>query len=279
MMLRIGYFSKLSGISIRMLRHYDEIALLTPESIDEVTGYRYYSEAQLPIANRIVALKNIGFSLTAAAEIIKIYDDSQALSQFLSVKRMEIQIEADEISRRLRLLDTAIKRLREDKTMIKYDVTVKTLPERTVASVRQIIPAYDREGILWGILNQETKDLKLQSDDCSYALAVLHDDGFKESDVDVEIQMVVKGNYKNTEHVVFKTEPAIEVASSIYKGSYEQLISVNEAVVAWMNDNGYEFDGTMFTIYHVGPHETQNSDEYVSEVCYSVKKNEAVTVI
>lgn len=61
--VKIGDFSKLSRISIRMLRHYNEIGLLIPESIDDFTGYRYYSEAQLPVANRITALKDMGFSL------------------------------------------------------------------------------------------------------------------------------------------------------------------------------------------------------------------------
>lgn len=45
-MLKIGDFSKLSRISIRMLRHYDEIGLLVPASTDSFTGYRYYGEAQ-----------------------------------------------------------------------------------------------------------------------------------------------------------------------------------------------------------------------------------------
>lgn len=44
-MLKIGDFSKLAQISIRMLRHYDELGLLTPEHVDAFTGYRYYSEA------------------------------------------------------------------------------------------------------------------------------------------------------------------------------------------------------------------------------------------
>ena len=54
-MLKIGVFSKLSSISIRMLRHYDEIGLLEPKTIDSESGYRYYSEAQLPIAERITS--------------------------------------------------------------------------------------------------------------------------------------------------------------------------------------------------------------------------------
>ncbi len=42
-MFKIGDFSKLSSISIRMLRHYDNMELLRPEKIDAQTGYRYYS--------------------------------------------------------------------------------------------------------------------------------------------------------------------------------------------------------------------------------------------
>ncbi|HBB28773.1 MAG TPA: MerR family transcriptional regulator, partial [Clostridiales bacterium] len=94
----------------------------------------------------------------------------------------------------------------------------------------------------------------------------------KESDVDVEVQKSVKGNYKNTENVVFKTVAPVLMASATYKGSYEKINEVNEAVANWVRDNGYEFNGLSFCIYHVRPHETQNSDELVTEVCYPVKK-------
>ena len=47
-MFKIGEFSKLSRISIRMLRHYDEIGLLHPAYIDPESDYRYYREDQLP---------------------------------------------------------------------------------------------------------------------------------------------------------------------------------------------------------------------------------------
>lgn len=93
-------------------------------------------------------LRNMGFSLAAVAEIMKSHDDPGALSHFLAVKRAEVQTEAEEAGHRLQLLETAIKRLREDGTMMKYDVTVKTMPERTVASVRKVIPSYDQEGVL-----------------------------------------------------------------------------------------------------------------------------------
>lgn len=271
-MLKIGDFSKLSRISIRMLRHYDEIGLLAPKTTDDFTGYRYYAEDQLPIAGRITALKDMGFGLAAIGEILKVYSDPQALSEFLTVKIAEVQVQADETARRLLLLETTIKRLRKDETTMNYNVTLKTMPERMVASVRQDIPAYDQEGLLWHTLMQETASLNLQDTDPCYALAIFHDKEYKEADVDVEVQKSVKGSYQNTEHVVFRTEPSALIASATYKGSYEQIDKVNEAVANWAHDNGYEFNGAMFNIYHVSPHETQNPDEWVTEVCYPVKK-------
>ncbi len=271
-MLKIGDFSKLSRISIRMLRHYDEMGLLMPKATDDFTGYRYYTEDQLPTAGRIMALKDMGFGLSSIDEILKSYNDPQALAEFLAIKQAEVKTEAEETARRLLLLDTAIKRLRKDETAMNYNVTLKTLPERYVASVRKIIPSYEQEGTLWGILMQETAPLKMQDGDPCYALAMFHDSEYKESDVDVEVQKSVKGCYTNTENVVFKTEAPVEIASATYKGSYEKMNNVNEAVAKWVQDNGYVFHGPAFNIYHVSPHETQIPDEYVTEVCYPVKK-------
>ena len=64
-MLKIGEFSKLSRVSVRMLRHYDEVGLLAPSEVDPMTGYRYYSEQQLITAGRIAALRALGFGLSA----------------------------------------------------------------------------------------------------------------------------------------------------------------------------------------------------------------------
>jgi DNA-binding transcriptional MerR regulator len=271
-MLRIGDFSRLTRISIRMLRHYDEMGLLVPESTDEHTAYRYYSEEQLPVAARITELKGMGFSLAVILEILKNYDNPKALAEFLTIKQAEVQTQAEEIRQRLLLLETAIMRLRKDDTAMNYNVILKTLPERYVASVRKIIPAYDQEGILWHMLMTETATINLQQNFIGDSLAVFHDEGFKENDVDVEIQISVKGQFQNTENVIFKTVPAIEIASATYKGSYEQLTAVNRAVAGWVKDNGYEFNGAMFCIYHVSPAQTQNPDELVTEVCYPVKK-------
>lgn len=105
-----------------------------------------------------------------------------------------------------------------------------------------------------------------------YSLAVFHDEGFKDSDVDVEIQISVTGTYEDTEHVRFKKVAPIIVASAILTGSYALLREINESIANWISDNEYEFDGSMFTIYHVGPATEPNPDHWVTEVCYPVKK-------
>lgn len=271
-MLRIGDFSKLSRISIRMLRHYNEIGLLVPASIDETTGYRYYGEAQLPLAQRIQTLKDMGFGLTAIGGILANYEDPGELEKFLLIKQKELEEQEQMTQYRIQLLANAIKRLRKDGNLMDYNVTLKTLPERYVASVRQVIPAYNCEGMLWQTLHKETASQNVQMASPCMGLAVFHDTGYKESEVDVEIQVSVTGRYLDTEHVKFKTVAPVQIASATYKGSYDQITKVNQAVANWIHENGYDYAGESMCIYHVSPGDTTDPEELVTEVCYPVKR-------
>ena len=58
-MIKIGDFSKLSLVSVKTLRYYDEVGLLAPVETDRSSGYRYYSLDQLPRLHRILALKDL----------------------------------------------------------------------------------------------------------------------------------------------------------------------------------------------------------------------------
>ena len=62
-MFRIGDFSKVSRVSIRVLRHYDELGMLKPAQVDSQTGYRYYTADQLQRLNRVLAFREMGFPL------------------------------------------------------------------------------------------------------------------------------------------------------------------------------------------------------------------------
>ena len=269
-MLRIGEFSKLSRVSIRMLRHYDDIGLLKPAEIDQFTGYRYYSPEQLPVVGRITAFKDMGFSLADIVKMLEIYENRDELDDYLMKRQLELQEISETTQLQMRLLDTARERLRKEQNM-SYNVSIKTIPERYAATVHMTIPHYEDEGMVWQILGEETAPLNMVPADPCLVAAEYLDDEYKEENVELIAWKTVKGKYPDTEHVKFKTLPPVKVASCMVKGGYEQMPEVYGAVISWVNDNGYECAGSMFNIYHVSPHETQNPDEYVTEVCYAVK--------
>ena len=270
-MLKIGEFSKLSRVSVRMLRHYDEIGLLKSAETDRFTDYRYYREDQLPTMCRITSLKDMGFSLADIAKILGIYDEREALEGYFSARQRELEEISLDAARKLALLDAARERLRKEQTM-SYDITLKTIPERYAATVQMTIPRYEDEGMVWSTLVSETCRMNLaEADPCLCAVTFL-DGEYKETDVEVLAWKTVKGVYPDTEHVKFRTLPEVTVASCIFRGSYAQITNVYAAVIGWIEANGYETDGPMFNIYHISPHETKNPDEFVTEACYPIKK-------
>ena len=269
-MLRIGEFSKLSRVSVRMLRHYDEIGLLKPAEIDPFTGYRYYSEDQLLTAGRIAALKDMGFGLAAIGEIIDCRDDCESMERFLRMKRAELQELSDRTAYRLRLLDTALERLRKDDCAMNFDVTLKHFPERHAATVRMTLASYDQEGLLWSTMMSETAGMNLAFEEPGSCCVAYLDKEYRETDIEVEAQRTVRGSYPDTEHVKFRTLPPVMVASATVKGPYALLNDAMAAVARWVDDNGYRFDGPAFNIYHVSPHDTDIPEEFVTEICYPV---------
>ena len=144
-MLKIGEFSKLSRVSVRMLRHYDEIGLLKPAEIDCFTEYRYYREDQLPTVCRITALKDMGFSLADIVRILEIYDDKEKLDEYFAERQRKLEKLSQDTAYKLTLLDAARKRLRKEETM-NYNVTIKTIPARYAATVQYYHPALRGRG-------------------------------------------------------------------------------------------------------------------------------------
>jgi DNA-binding transcriptional MerR regulator len=68
---RIGEFSHIARVTTKLLRFYDRLGLLTPAHVDPATGYRFYTADQLPRLNRILALKELGFSLDEITDLVE----------------------------------------------------------------------------------------------------------------------------------------------------------------------------------------------------------------
>jgi len=253
-----------------MLRHYDDIGLLKPAETDDFTGYRYYREDQLFTIARITALRDMGFSLAEIVKMLDIYEDADKLDAFLAKRKEELDALAAQTEYQRMLLDSARMRLRKEQIM-NFDVTVKTIPERCAATVQMTVPGYADEGMLWTTMFSETAATPLVPADPCLVAAQFLDPEYKEENVEILAWMTVKGTYQDTEHVKFKTLPAVKVASCIVKGSYDQMGDACACVASWIGANGYKMNGPMFNIYHVSPAQTQNPDEYVTEVCFPVE--------
>ena len=100
MLLRIGEFSKLTGVSIRTLRYYDDIDLFKPSEIDLFTNYRYYSEEQIEDLELIHKLKSVGFSL----EEIK-QNWNHFTNEIMIQKKKELQKKLDDINQSIKEID------------------------------------------------------------------------------------------------------------------------------------------------------------------------------
>jgi DNA-binding transcriptional MerR regulator len=99
-MFNIGDFARLGRVSVRMLRHYDAIGLLPPAALDRASGYRYYNADQLRRLNRVIALKDLGFTLQQVQAILDDKVDVVELRGMLRLRRaqLEAQMTADELT-------------------------------------------------------------------------------------------------------------------------------------------------------------------------------------
>ncbi len=71
MKIKIGNFARIGQVTVQTLRHYDDLGLLKPSEVDALSGYRYYTLEQLPRLHRILALKDLGFSLEQIARLLE----------------------------------------------------------------------------------------------------------------------------------------------------------------------------------------------------------------
>lgn len=268
-MFRIGEFSKLAMVSVRMLRHYDEIGLLIPQKVDEETGYRYYSAQQLAKIGQIQMLRQMGISLQNIGEMIAVLEQPQEMEQVLQRRKSQLEQQRQTVEEQLSLVQSAINRLREEQTMNQYHVEKKVFPSMQVAALRKVIPSYEREGDLWEemyqTLAQEGLMEKMPGKCCS--IAVFYDEKYKEQDVDVEIRSEVTEKFEDCKNVFYKTVPQVTAATVMMNGGYEQVGQVYAEIARWLEEHHYVMEGPMFHIYHVSPAMDQNPDNWVTEVC------------
>ncbi|MCK5129747.1 MAG: MerR family transcriptional regulator [Clostridiales bacterium] len=269
-MFKIGDFSKLIRVSVRMLRYYDEVGLFHPIRVDSFTGYRYYSANQIEQLNLIVPLRDFGFNVADIAILIA-ETSKKRQKEMLFEKSKEIENEILKQQLVLKRIDSAIKNLDKEKINMSYNVKMKKVPSYKVISLRQVIPAYEKEGMLWEKLGTFMKEKGISS--TGFCYATYYDEGYKEGEVDVEVVMEVKELLQNEEGFVFKqTEPIIQAAYVLVPGDFSNIASAFVFLAKWIEENGYEVCGLDRQIPIKGPWNEENPEDYLNEIQIPVVK-------
>ena len=137
-MYKIGELSRLCQLPVKTLRYYDSIGLLVPDEVDSFTGYRYYSAAKIADCNRIVALKELGFSLDEVRAYLH-SESAEHLALLLDVKLAELRTSLAKTESQLKQL-TAIRERMNEEAMKPFDLVFRKADEIPVAFTREVFP-------------------------------------------------------------------------------------------------------------------------------------------
>ena len=258
-MLKIGEFSKLSMTTVKALRFYESEGLLPPASIDQWTGYRFYETAQLETAAKIKSYRQLGLSI----EEIKRIFSGEDVGQILSAKAEQLKQLQHDTALQLSIIDFLL----EGKEM-KYQVTVKEIPETIVYSAETVLKQY-ADCMQW-IPSVGTECLKLNPNiKCAeppYEFCEYPDGEYKETDIRIRHNEAVTSFGKENEHIKFRMLPAAKVLSIYHKGAYENIGEAYAFLMEYAEKNGCQPAGLARESYIDGIWNKDSVDEWLTEV-------------
>ena len=286
-MLKLGDFSQLAQVSVRTLHHYDDRGLLKPAEIDDLTGYRFYSVDQLPRLNRILALKDLGFSLDQIGRLVQDDLPAEQLRGMLTLKQAEIERQLTEGQTRLMRVEARLKQIEQEGEPSPYEVVLKKTTPRKIASTREVVPTLEDMAIYRCRLYDELYDLLEQNGvaPSTPEYALYHDTEHVEQDIDMEAAVAVDRvpdapSVTEDGRLTFRKLPAVrEMASVVHQGSPWEIPQAIIALFAWVGANGYSAPGPYREIHLYGREnelfrkDPASADSIVVEIQLPVEKN------
>lgn len=282
-MFKIGEFSRLSRVSVRMLRHYDQLGLLTPSQTDPFTGYRYYSADQLPRLNRILALRDLGFSLEQVAGMLDDDLSTEQLLGMLKLKRAEVEEQMQLEQQKLARLEVRIRQMNESPKHSAYDVIVRDIEPELAATYREVAADDDRIQEMFDMVEVYVAQYDSARADKS-PFSIYYDDEYREKDVDAEVAVPLKYAIPESESIRVRQFPRLtDVACVVHVGEYSEIYQAYNALLAWIEANEYRMVGPIREVYlrygadglnfELPPTYLANdTNEYVTELQLSVEK-------
>ena len=272
-MLKIGDFARLCQLPVKTLRYYDDLGLITPARVDPMTGYRYYALEQLPRLNRLLALKDLGFSLEQIARVLNEGITHEQLLGMLMLKRAEVEHQLKDEQATLARIEARLKEIEMEDHMPEYDVALKTVPPMMIAACRIRIPTNDMVPEVLGKAYARTYDhIRAQGgkalDPC---MALWHTSADTYADEDAEAVVPVDRALPDSDEVKVYELTGGTVASAIHHGNFAEFTQLHPALLRWIDSNGYRIVGPSREIYV--RNDARHPQDSVTEVQYPVEKH------
>jgi effector-binding domain-containing protein len=270
-MFKIGQFSKLCGLPVETLYHYEDMKLLVPARTDKFSGYRYYEAQQLITVNKILALKDAGCSLTEIAQILQKEPSTSILVALLTDKALSLEKMLKLEIRRLERLHTNIFLLKNGGIPVMNEIALKRVEPILAASVRKTFhkSRFDAElEAMWRDVNERiAKSGGKRTIPC---MMIYHTGWWNlgtDECLDVEVVEPIISSITGSDRVKISTQPAVEkMACIVHKGPFDTMWKTSESLFAWIKENGYKVNGPVREIYHKGDWATKDPNEYITEL-------------
>ena len=272
-MIRIGDFSKLSRVSVKTLRFYDEMGLLKPVDVDRFNGYRYYEFDQLPRLYRILALKDLGFSLEEIGHLLEEGLPTEQMRGMLKLRQAEIRQQVEDEAERLERVELWLRQIEQEDCMSRYDVVIKKVESIKIASVRGVVTRPNEQGPLWGELEGYLAQQHIRPVGACFAL--YHDEEHKDRDWDIEVCEPIGDELTPSRKIQVYELPAFDtMACVVHAGPFVSIGEAYDAILKWVDENKYYIVGPCREIYLRTPQPdgNQNDPGTVSEIQFPVEK-------
>lgn len=273
-MFRIGDFSRIARVSCRLLRYYDELGLLRPTRVVAESGYRYYSAAQLPRLNRILVLKELGFTLEEIARILEKDVSAAELRGMLLMRRNDVARALAEASDRLRHIESRIAQVDAEGRLSVDDVVIRAEPARTVLATRQVLPSFSAARALIGELVQSVGTRA----GLGGVIAIAHSPEFEADSIDVELGFVLQRPIKGEVRLpggtalTLRELPAVaRMATCVRVGLPEHAHLITARIGSFVEANGLRLAGPSREVF-LQPPSLERMQDSVVEMQFPVER-------
>lgn len=264
-MYSIGEFSKITRLTAKALRYYDEEGLLIP-SCRGPNGYRLYDEADFARAERIALLRELDFSIAEIREILTHCESAGDLSYYLQEKQGMIARQIERERKRMEQIGLYLHPVKQEAVEMKYEIAGKELPPQTMLSVR-FQGKYPDVGRYIGGLYREAKGKAAGPPFCLY-----YDEEYRET-ADIELCLPTRGLLSESKATA-RELPGARVLCVTHTGSYETINLAYKALLDAARERGLRCLAPSREIYRKGPGLIfkGNPNRYVTEIAIPVEE-------